>query len=52
MLMPVEPMSGSIPLTEAKSEVVEIGDGGTQVVFKSALETDPNCHHYNIGARL
>ena len=52
MLMPVEPMSGGIPATEAKSEVVEIGDGGTQVVFKAPLETDPNCHHYNIGAAV
>ena len=52
MLMPVEPMSDRLPATEAKSEVVEIGDGGTQVVFKAPLETDPNCHHYNIGAAV
>ena len=30
MLMPVEPMSDRLPATEAKSEVVEIGDGGTR----------------------
>ena len=52
MLMPVEPMSGRIPATEAKPEVVELRDGGTLVVFKAPLETDPNCHHYNIGAAV
>ena len=38
MLMPVEPMSGRIPATEAKPEVVELRDGGTQVVFKAPLK--------------
>ena len=40
MLMPIEPMSGRSSPTEAKSKVVEIGDGGTQVVFKAPLETE------------
>jgi len=52
MLMPVEPMSDRPPATESQAEVVENEDGGTQVIFKAPVETDPNCHHYNIGAAV